>query len=131
MNAFGRSDSDGLPDPPSCLVSVYADNEQKATKLLSYAVPIRGVVSLTEEIFITRFLETTGITIICTFYVHIILLILLRQIPVGQYNSLVFHLILQVSIQYNSIMNCFSSKYSISIDIPNQAVESGREGGDY
>ena len=77
MDTFGRSDSDGLPDPPSCLVSVYADNEQKAAKLLSYAVPLKGVVSLTEEIFITRFLETTGITIICTFYVHIILLILL------------------------------------------------------
>ena len=71
MDAFGRSDSDGLPDPPSCLVSVYADNEQKAAKLLSYAVPLSGVVSLTEEIFINRFLETTGITnsnlyILCT-----------------------------------------------------------------
>ena len=77
MNMFGRSDSDGIPDPPSCLVSVYADNEQNAAKLLSYAVPLKGVVSLEEEIFITRFLETTGITIICTFYVHIILLILL------------------------------------------------------
>ena len=77
MDTFGRSDSVGIPDPPSCLVSIYADNEQKATKLLSYAVPLKGVVSLTEEIFITRFLETTGITIICTFYVHIILLILL------------------------------------------------------
>ena len=77
MNMFGRSDSYGIPDPPSCLVSVYADNEQKAAKLLSYAVPLKGVVSLEEEIFITRFLETTGITIICTFYVHIILLILL------------------------------------------------------
>ena len=96
MDAFGRSDSDGLPDPPSCLVSVYADNEQKAAKLLSYAVPIRGVVSLTEEIFINRFLESTGI--ICTFYVHIIILIILLQIQVGQYNSLVFHLIQQVSI---------------------------------
>ena len=77
MDTFGRSDSDGIPDPPSCLVSVYADNEQKAAKLLSYAVPLKGVVSLTEEIFINRFLETTGITIICTFYVHIILLIIL------------------------------------------------------
>ena len=71
MDAFGRSDSDGIPDPPSCLVSVYADNEQKAAKLLSYAVPLSGVVSLTEEIFINRFLETTGITnsnlyILCT-----------------------------------------------------------------
>ena len=77
MDTFGRSDSDGLPDPPSCLVSVYADNEQKAAKRLSYAVPLKGVVSLEEEIFITRFLETTGITIIYTFYVHIILLIIL------------------------------------------------------
>ena len=79
MDMFGRSDSDGIPDPPSCLVSVYADNEQKAAKLLSYAVPLKGVVSLEEEIFITRFLETTGNTIICTFYVHIILLILLYR----------------------------------------------------
>ena len=76
MDAFGRSDSDSLPDPPSCLVSVYADNEQKAAKLLSYAVPLKGVVSLTEEIYITRFLETTGITKSCTFYVHIIILII-------------------------------------------------------
>ena len=98
MDMFGRSDSDGLPDPPSCLVSVYADNEQKAAKLLSYAVPLKGVVSLTEEIFINRFLETTGITIICTFYVCIILLVLLCQIPVIEYNGLVFHLILQVNV---------------------------------
>ena len=70
MDTFGRSDSDGIPDPPSCLVSVYADNEQKAAKLLSYAVPLKGVVSLIEEIFINRFLETTGIAIICKFYVH-------------------------------------------------------------
>ena len=64
MDKFGRSDSLGLPDPPSCLVSVYADNEQKVAKLLSYSVPLKRVVSLTEEIFITRFLETTGIIII-------------------------------------------------------------------
>ena len=72
MDAFGRSDSNGLPDPPSCLVSVYAKDQHKADELLSYAVPLKGVVSLEEEIFITRFLETTGITIICIFYVHII-----------------------------------------------------------
>ena len=77
MDTFGRSDSDGLPDPPFCLVSVYADNEEKAAKLLSYAVPLKGVESLEEEIFITCFLETTGITIVCTLYVHIILLIIL------------------------------------------------------
>ena len=76
MDKFGRSDSDGLPDPPSCLVSVYAKDQHKADELLSYAVPLKGVVSLTEEIFINRFLETTGITIICTF-MYIILLILL------------------------------------------------------
>ena len=104
MDAFGRSDSDGLPDPPSCLVSVYAKNQHKADELLSYAVPLKGVVSLEEEIFITRFLETTGIKIFCTFYVHIILLIILLQIPVGQY-CLVFHLIQQVSIQYNTILH--------------------------
>ena len=68
MDKFGRSDSHGLPDPPSCLVSVYADNEQKAANLLSYAVPLKGVVSLTEEIFVTRLLEITGITIVCIFY---------------------------------------------------------------
>ena len=61
MNTFGRSDSDGLPDPPSCLVSIYAKDQYKADELLSYAVPFKGVVSLAEEIFITRFL-TTGIT---------------------------------------------------------------------
>ena len=77
MDKFGRSDSDGLPDPPSCLVSVYAKDQHKADEHLSYAVPLKGVVSLEEEIFITRFLESTGITIICIFYVHIILLILL------------------------------------------------------
>ena len=69
MDKFGRSDSDGIPDPPSCLVSVYAKDEHKADELLSYAVPLKGVVSPAEELFITRFLETTGITIICTFYV--------------------------------------------------------------
>ena len=77
MDAFGRSDSNGLPDPPSCLVSVYAKDEHKADELLSYAVPLKGVVSLTKEIFVTRFLETTGITIIYTFHVHTILLIIL------------------------------------------------------
>ena len=52
MNMFGRSDSDGIPDPPSCLVSVYADNEQKAAKLLSYAVPFeRGFVSRRRDIY--------------------------------------------------------------------------------
>ena len=74
MDKVGRSDSDGLPDPSSCLVSVYAKDQHKADELLSYAVPLKGVVSLTAEIFMTRFLETTGITIICTFYVHIITL---------------------------------------------------------
>ena len=39
MNTFGRSDSDGLPDPPSCLVSIYAKDQYKADELLSYAVP--------------------------------------------------------------------------------------------
>ena len=67
MDEFGRNDSDGLPDPPSCLVSVYAKDQHKADELLSYAVPLMGVVSPIEEIFITRFLETTGITIICKF----------------------------------------------------------------
>ena len=71
MDAFGRNYSDGLPDPLYCLVSVYADNEEKVAKLLSYAAPLKGVVSLTEEIFINRFLETSGITIICTFYVDV------------------------------------------------------------
>ena len=111
MDAFGRSDSYGLPDPPSCLVSVYAKDQHKADELLSYAVPLKGVLSLTEEIFITCFLETAGITIICTFYVLITLLIILWQVPVGQYNSSVFHLIQQVS------KLCWSYKYSICIDI--------------
>ena len=56
MDKFGRSD--GVPELPSCLVTVYANSEQ-ITEELRYAVPIEGVISKVNEIFITRSLETS------------------------------------------------------------------------
>ena len=58
MDKFGRSD--GVPELPSCLVTVYANSEQITDhEDLRYAVPIEGVISKVNEIFITRSLETS------------------------------------------------------------------------
>ena len=56
MDKFGRSD--GVPEFPSCLVTVYANSKQ-ITEELRYAVPIEGVIGKVNEIFITRSLETS------------------------------------------------------------------------
>ena len=52
MDDFGKSD--GLPDPPTCLVTVFATVDPKTTPYLSYSVPIEGVVTKTKEIFVNR-----------------------------------------------------------------------------
>ena len=57
MNRFGRSD--GVPELPSCLVTVYYANNEQITEDLRYAVPIEGVISKVKEIFITRSLKTS------------------------------------------------------------------------
>ena len=58
MDDFGKSD--GLPDPPTCLVTVFATVGPKTTPYLSYSVPIRGVVTKTKEIFVNRLLDPSS-----------------------------------------------------------------------
>ena len=58
MDDFGKSD--GLPDPPTCLVTVYATVGSNTALHLNYSVPIRGVVSKTEEIFVNRLLDPSA-----------------------------------------------------------------------
>ena len=58
MDDFGKSD--GLPDPPTCLVTVFATVGPKTTPYLSYSVPIRGVVTKTKEIFVNRLLDPSA-----------------------------------------------------------------------
>ena len=55
MDDFGKSD--GLPDPPTCLVTVFATPEPDTSSSLGYSIPVEGVVSNVEEIVISRFLE--------------------------------------------------------------------------
>ena len=95
MNTFGRED--GNPKPPACLFSICVNDEHKAEKLLSYAVPLEGVVSVVKELHIIRFLDTAGsVTIIVCMAIKCFLFFT-TQILVGQTNSLVLHLILHVS----------------------------------
>ena len=58
MDDFGESD--GLPDPPTCLVTVFATVGPKTTPYLSYSVPIRGVVTKTKAIFVNRLLDPSA-----------------------------------------------------------------------
>ena len=55
MDDFGKSD--GLPDPSTCLVTVYATVGSNTAPHLNYSVPIRGVVTKTKEIFLNRLLD--------------------------------------------------------------------------
>ena len=58
MDDFGKSD--GLPDPPTCPVTVYATVGPNTAPHLSYSVPIRGVVTKTKEIFVNRLLDPSA-----------------------------------------------------------------------
>ena len=55
MDDFGKSD--GLPDPPTCLVTVFATPEPGTSSSLGYSIPIKGVVSSIEKVVVSRFLE--------------------------------------------------------------------------
>ena len=55
MDDFGKSD--GLPVPPTCLVTVCATPEPGTSSILAYSIPVKGVVSNVEEIVISRLLE--------------------------------------------------------------------------
>ena len=58
MDDFGKSD--GLPNPPTCLVTVYATVGPNTALHLNYSVPIRGVVTKIKEIFVTRLLDPSA-----------------------------------------------------------------------
>ena len=60
MDEFGKSDR--VRDPPTCLVTVYATIGPNTTPHLSYCVPIEGVVSNMNEIFINRLLEQPNLS---------------------------------------------------------------------
>ena len=60
MDEFGKSDR--VRDPPTCLVTVYATIGPNTTSHLSYCVPIEGVVSNMNEIFINRLLEQPNLS---------------------------------------------------------------------
>ena len=55
MDEFGKSDQ--VHGPPTCLVTVYATIGPNTTPHLSYCVPISGVISNMNEIFIDRIFE--------------------------------------------------------------------------
>ena len=54
--------SDDHPIPPSCLITVFAEQAEDTEKHLSYAISLKGVDSDAQKIYIDRFLEkgTTG-----------------------------------------------------------------------
>ena len=56
MDLFGKSD--GLPDPPTCLITVFATPGPNTRLSVNYCVPVKGVVSDTEQIYIIRMLES-------------------------------------------------------------------------
>ena len=58
MDDFGKSD--GLPNPPTCLVTVYATVGPNTAPHLNYSVPIKGVVTKTKEIFVTRLFDPSA-----------------------------------------------------------------------
>ena len=56
MDDFGKSD--GLPDPPTCLITVFATPEPgTSSRSLAYSIPVKGVVSTVEKIVISRLLD--------------------------------------------------------------------------
>ena len=57
MDIFGYSDD--IPDPPTCLITVLADNTIPDTAHnLNYHVPVKGIVCDTRKLSIIRVLET-------------------------------------------------------------------------
>ena len=56
MDLFGSSD--GIPDPPTCMITVSATPGPDTESIISYCIPINGVVSDTHDIFIIRSLES-------------------------------------------------------------------------
>ncbi len=59
MDLFGSSD--GIPDPPTCMITILATPGTKTQSSLNYCIPIKGVVSVTEQICIIRLLESSSI----------------------------------------------------------------------
>ena len=49
--------SDDLPIPPSCLITVFAEQAEDTEEHFSYAVSLKGVDSDAKKIYIDRFLE--------------------------------------------------------------------------
>ena len=82
MDEFGKSDR--VRDPPTCLVTVYATIGPNTTPHLSYCVPVEGVVSNMNEIFINRLLEQpnlsqgTHLCITCCIYCSCMILLLVN-----------------------------------------------------
>ena len=58
MDLFGKSD--GLPDPPTCLITVTATPGPNTRSTINYGIPVEGVVSDTESIYIIRTLESSS-----------------------------------------------------------------------
>ena len=56
MDLFGSSD--GIPAPPTCMITVSATPGPDTESIIKYCIPIKGVVSNTQEIFIIRSLES-------------------------------------------------------------------------
>ena len=73
MDEFGKSDR--VRDPPTCLVTVYATIGPNTTPHLSYCVPVEGVVSNMNEIFINRLLEQPRPFSRYTFMYHLLYLL--------------------------------------------------------
>ncbi len=53
--------SDGIPDPPTCMITILATPGPNTQSSLKYSIPIKGVVFVTEQICIIRSLESSSI----------------------------------------------------------------------
>ena len=51
--------SQELPVPPACLITVWDEETDDTEELLSYSVGLKEIDSVSKEICITRFLETS------------------------------------------------------------------------
>ena len=58
MDLFGKSD--GLPVPPTCMITVFATPGTDTQSSINYCIPIKGVVCNTKQIAIIRMLESSS-----------------------------------------------------------------------
>ena len=84
MDDFGKSD--GLPDPPTCLVTVYATVGSNIAPHLNYSVPIKGVVTKTKEIFVNRLYDPSSSS----------------SQSMCLVSSLIFYIIIRLAVMYNN-----------------------------